>query len=488
MSLASMAQTSEAKILETINSAAQKMQSMTCDFTQTKSVKLLSDKMVSKGKMSYQQSNKLRWEYTTPYTYTFVLNGSKVTLKKNNRSDVIEHYVQENSGLLSSTILALVEDSARTIVMSTADGLARFYPETKTFFHWLPQEGMLTSGFRENAVERTEDGMLRFGTYDGTISFDEAIRIPRSFQSRLILTDVTAGDSTLKDVIRFKPMHLKYEQRLVAFKISNICFDNPHEFLYTWCFSDGIDNSWSTPSRQRYVRYSLRPGHHTLTVKVLSADDMHVVETKTLDITIDEPWWWSTPARLLYGAAAFLVFFTTLFILRAWNKRRTTIEKLEIMLKSMDKEKRDRQREETRRMVEQEAKTTDGNPEGHKAEDYESPDEEDANEFLLHVNQIITEHIEDNNFTVDTLCQEMGMSRTSFYTKMKSETGFAPLDFIRVCRLEKAKLLLNTSRKNISEIAYDCGFTDPKYFTDVFKRHVGKTPSAYRADALTKKM
>ena len=46
--------------------------------------------MKSTGRMCYQQTNMLRWEYISPYKYTFILNGSKVSLKKDDRSDVID--------------------------------------------------------------------------------------------------------------------------------------------------------------------------------------------------------------------------------------------------------------------------------------------------------------------------------------------------------------------------------------------------------------
>ncbi len=80
----------EQKIIQKISKAAQSMTSMQCDFVQTKHMKLLNDNMVSYGKMYYQQNSKLRWEYTSPYTYTFILNDSKVLLKKGNRNDVID--------------------------------------------------------------------------------------------------------------------------------------------------------------------------------------------------------------------------------------------------------------------------------------------------------------------------------------------------------------------------------------------------------------
>ena len=67
----------EAEIRHQIESAAVSMKTMQCDFVQTKYLRMLNDKMVSTGKMYYQQSDKLRWEYTSPYTYAFVLNGFK---------------------------------------------------------------------------------------------------------------------------------------------------------------------------------------------------------------------------------------------------------------------------------------------------------------------------------------------------------------------------------------------------------------------------
>lgn len=76
--------------ITTINKAASGLKSMSCNFTQTKYLSLLSDKMVSEGKMYYRQSDKLRWEYTTPYSYLFIFNGTKVYVGGNNRKDVID--------------------------------------------------------------------------------------------------------------------------------------------------------------------------------------------------------------------------------------------------------------------------------------------------------------------------------------------------------------------------------------------------------------
>lgn len=83
-------QVNDAQVKKEINEAVVRMKTMKCDFVQTKSLRMLNDKMVAKGKMYYQQGNKLRWEYLTPYTYTFILNDSKVYLWNNQRNDVID--------------------------------------------------------------------------------------------------------------------------------------------------------------------------------------------------------------------------------------------------------------------------------------------------------------------------------------------------------------------------------------------------------------
>ena len=89
--LSGMAQNfNEQRAIQEISNAASAIKTLQCDFVQTKSLKMLGDKMVSKGKMYCSQPNQLRWEYISPYSYIFILNNNNVLLKKGNRSDVID--------------------------------------------------------------------------------------------------------------------------------------------------------------------------------------------------------------------------------------------------------------------------------------------------------------------------------------------------------------------------------------------------------------
>ena len=85
------AQTSEEqKIVNKINKFNSEISSIECDFVQTKHLQILNDKMVSYGKMYYQQPDKLRWEYILPYSYVFSINNNTVLLKKGEHLDIID--------------------------------------------------------------------------------------------------------------------------------------------------------------------------------------------------------------------------------------------------------------------------------------------------------------------------------------------------------------------------------------------------------------
>ena len=99
-------------------------------------------------------------------------------------------------------------------------------------------------------------------------------------------------------------------------------------------------------------------------------------------------------------------------------------------------------------------------------------------DFLIRATELVKKNL-DNEFNVDTLCAKLHMSRSSFYNKIKALTGHSPSEFVRQIRMHEATLLLKSKKYTISEISDMLGFGDPKYFTDIFKKHYGITPSNY---------
>lgn len=100
-------------------------------------------------------------------------------------------------------------------------------------------------------------------------------------------------------------------------------------------------------------------------------------------------------------------------------------------------------------------------------------------QFLEKVFIVIRENFNNPDFTVDTLSYKMGMSRSSFFNKIKAISGQAPADFIRQYRMERAKELLRTRQYTIAEVAFRSGFSDVKYFRDVFRKKFNQSPSQF---------
>jgi len=100
--------------------------------------------------------------------------------------------------------------------------------------------------------------------------------------------------------------------------------------------------------------------------------------------------------------------------------------------------------------------------------------------FLKEIYQVISTHLMENDFSVPQIAQAMKMSQVQVYRKLKALTGKTPTQYIRAIRMEKAMTLLKTTNLNISEIAYDLGFSDPNYFSRTFQQVYGQTPSSIR--------
>lgn len=87
--------------------------------------------------------------------------------------------------------------------------------------------------------------------------------------------------------------------------------------------------------------------------------------------------------------------------------------------------------------------------------------------------------MENPDFNVDMLSNQHHMSRTSFFNKLKALTGYAPADYIRMIRLQHAAQLLEQGEYSITEIAYMIGYSDAKYFREVFKKYYNVSPSKF---------
>ena len=107
---------------------------------------------------------------------------------------------------------------------------------------------------------------------------------------------------------------------------------------------------------------------------------------------------------------------------------------------------------------------------------YEKLSNETDKTFVTQLRKIIQENLGNSEFNVERIGDEIGLSRVQLYRKVKALTGHSPVEMLRKARLMRARHLLRTTEKSVSEVAYAVGFSTPSYFSKCYKDEFGESP------------
>ena len=118
---------------------------------------------------------------------------------------------------------------------------------------------------------------------------------------------------------------------------------------------------------------------------------------------------------------------------------------------------------------------------GDKDNGNDTPHEQTAEElFLGQTHDCVMNHLADYDFNRNTFAQEMGMSDSTLYNRLRSLTGMSVSAYIRDIRMKEAyKIAQSTPQIRVSDLAYRVGFQDPKYFATCFRKEFGIQPSEF---------
>jgi AraC-like DNA-binding protein len=99
--------------------------------------------------------------------------------------------------------------------------------------------------------------------------------------------------------------------------------------------------------------------------------------------------------------------------------------------------------------------------------------------FILKAKAVVEASLSDAGFGVEKFAEEMHMSRTQLFRKIKALLGVSPSDFINNIRLQKAADLILAKADTLTQICYSVGFNEPSYFAKRFRKKFGVSPSEY---------
>lgn len=383
------------------------------------------------------------------------------------------------NGLPSNYVRSLVKGRDGRIWVATDEGLAFVTSDNTRQVVNVNYCYGLNREYSFGAAQNMPDGDIIFGSTTGAVIIHPENVQPVNYTARLFILQVSSAidEDNLHTEAFFKSLRdgqlrLLYRQRTFDLWFESVNMRNHFDIAYRYKIDEG---EWSQPTDQQYIHFvSMEPGRHQLTLQCISRTSGTVIDTLELTITIAQPWWNSWWMWCVYACLILLAFYGVWRVYELQEKyMRLSIDYLQIREAQPQTES---PKEIKDAPIKSQIQTLE-------PEDVPSCNEKSDGEmvklFVDKATKLIVENMSNSAFTIDCLCREMAMSRTLFYVKLKTYTGKSPQDFIRVIRLERAAALLRNGR-SVTDAAALTGFDNPKYFSTVFKKYFGVSPSKYQ--------
>jgi len=249
--------------------------------------------------------------------------------------------------------------------------------------------------------------------------------------------------------------------------------DNEDISYQTRFYKEGEkDHPWDTPTRlSQFLVQDLTPGTYIFEVRSTNAMGQWQDNTRKLLITVTPTFRESTMGWVLQiGLLLLITVIITLQTYRVHTHRKQREETLNAYLDLQE------------RMSATEKES--GHSEPLPIPEIIAPGRLSKDEvFLNALHKWLEENMDNSEAVIDDLASQVCMSRSSLNRKMHDLFNLSAKDFLQAARIKHAAQLLRTTDMAAKEVAYSCGFTDPKYFAKYFKASIGQTPTEYRTQA-----
>lgn len=338
--------------------------------------------------------------------------------------------------LPSDDICQLICDD-ETFWISTSNGLAKLYGADSVHV-FNKEDGLPVNQFLPSAGLLTSDGHLFFGTTDGFCFFRPSrIRLNRTCPYVFITglsvlgKPVEVGSPMLPHTPLYtRQVVLSHEQSSFQVDFAALSFAAPQKNSYAYAL-EGYDTAWVSPATPSASYTSLPAGTYVFHVRATNNDGIWSANEATLRIVVRQPWWWSGTACAIY--VLLLLAALSAYLYFHYRRRQCRARQMAAVDRDM----------------------------------------------LPRLTQLIEENLTNPLLSTSFLAEQMGMSRSAFFGKLKLITKVTPNEMIQQTRLERAARLLREGGHTVTEVCQAVGMTSPSYFSLCFQRQFGCKPSEY---------
>ena len=355
------------------------------------------------------------------------------------------HALTTNDGLLSDYVLATVEDGDGNLWIATLGGLNRYNPETESLIGFPYDRIGHPMRFNEGQPLRARDGNLFFNTTGGILYFDPKEISNSNFIPDLVIQGFYIAGAR-QDTQGSGTFHIRPTDA-VRVQYAAVDLTAPEQVLYSYKL-EGRDKDWIPLGHQATVSIPpLRPGRYVLHLRSTNGDGLAVNNDRTFTLLVRRGFLHSRwDVIMLLLVIAVVIFLLT----RKWKKEPKTAG---------------------------DENTPQADP---RLRDLHGDDLRFARDYIT----FLESRLDDGTLDVRQMCEAMNVSRSVLFERCKTLLGTTPATFLRHLRLERAKTLISEGGRTMAEISYATGFNDPHYFSKIFKKEYGVTPTEFRGTSL----
>ena len=387
----------------------------------------------------------------------------------------------EEDGLVDNQVYGLLLDGIY-LWITTENGLSRLDTQVGEISSFGIRDGLKSMAFCENSLAKGRDGTIYFGQKEG-LSILRSSYVRNEFGSKpeVVISGYYSKDQ-FHSLSHSDTISKDEKDTDFTLKFSDLSYGSRSDITYESRILP-LDKEWSPIfGNETHVKFGHIPdGKYRIQIRavdkkgnVLSQDE------KSLDVkpVLYKRWWFRMPALLL------LLLIVQLIV--AWNTRAVNKSK-ELLRQEVERQTKilnDQKKELEKRAEELSEQNALLQKQNEMIASHNtllsSTLSNRETEFSSKLLETIQKKYKNPDLDVSTLADAMGMSRSLLNEKIQGALGQSTAQFIRTYRLNVAKeMICNGTNKdmNISEIAYEVGFNDPKYFTRCFTKEFGATPS-----------
>lgn len=384
--------------------------------------------------------------------------------------------VKHNTGGCEGSILSMIEDRDGMIWLFREQTINKFDRYSNRIWVYgpnnLPARTMLTEA---QSAYNSNLGRVYAGVSGGLLLFSTNGFHEHNYIPEIVFTDVTFHNGQQLQLVMNTPIiDIPYDKRELTLRFTTTFYGNNSLLNYAYKI-EGRDKEWIHIGTQHSITLTgLSAGQYRIIVRSTNEDGEWVENDHAITLNVKPTFSETLLARILLFI---LLIVLIALIVRAYLQRQEKEREFQLNQEKV---------EQLTLMSAEEKVPSIPNSDRlglNKKYDIKTPVTDSKNqEFMDKLMEYLENHL-NSNVKIDDLADVMHMNRRQFTSKLREIIDMRPVEFLQYVRIQRACYLIHHSNMTFSEIAYNVGFSDPKYFTRCFHNATGLTPSEYRKQA-----